>query len=67
MTFVHHFLSLPSDLHEELSLIAERRGISLSDLLIESLVQNAEAHRECLLQSMPKTGWIDHNPTVPFF
>ena len=45
MQHVNHFVSLPSDLHAELCDFARQRGISLSDMVIESLLKNAEAHR----------------------
>lgn len=54
MPFVNHFISLPLDLHTELAEIARQRGISLSDILFESLLNAAEDHRPLLgLGSMP--------------
>lgn len=48
MPYVNHFISLPLDLHSELSEIARQRGISLSDILFESLLNAAEEHRPLL-------------------
>lgn len=48
MAYVHHFISLPLDLHSELTEIARQRGISLSDILFESLLNAAEEHRPLL-------------------
>ena len=55
MPSVNLFLSLPSDLHAELYEFARQRGISLSDIVIESLLDNAEAHRRrgCKVEPTP--------------
>ncbi len=45
MQHVNHFLSLPLDLHAELCRYAQLRGMSLSDILFESIVTAAEEHR----------------------
>ncbi len=44
MPHVNYFLSLPVDLYAEFCEIARLRGMSLSDFVIESMIENAEAH-----------------------
>jgi post-segregation antitoxin (ccd killing protein) len=57
MSSVHHFVSLPLALHDELNELAQQRGVSVSDILIESLVEHLEEHRGLLWQQDALPVW----------